>query len=86
MTESYPIDHYFTIQADEMTEGHILCTPAQGEALQAELRRRFTEAGYDYTYIGVEPGGDYDLILERGDDINATATEIIDVGGFVLDD
>ena len=76
----YPTDHYFSIEAEEHGEGHILCLPSVGEALEASMRHLLPEAD-----ISVEAGGEYGWIIEPGDDIDAMAREIIEHEGFILD-
>lgn len=78
----YRIDHYYAIEGDgEIEEGHIFCTPAEGQFLRTFLMNR---APTDVA-VTVEAGGEYDYTTEETD-VSAIAQDIWRDSGFNTDD
>jgi hypothetical protein len=72
----YPIDYYYSVEAGEFVEGHVLATPEQAAQLARALTTLMAEAGYD-AQIEVDIGGEYRYVMDSTSDPNAIAREIL---------
>lgn len=80
MSESYRIDHYYSLQADgEFEEGHLFVTPEEGEEI-----RRILSKELPGVEVIVEPGGLYAYSSE-GEEADVIAASILHNSGFIFD-
>lgn len=79
-------DFYFSIEDEDgnFSEGHILATRRQAEAIEDAIVVRMLAMGYRKPNVQMSLGGEYDFAYdEDDDDYEAYAKEIIASGGFV---
>lgn len=81
-------DYYYSIDADgEFAEGHILATLSQAAAIEKAIIARMAAMGYSKPEVRISLGGEYDYAYdEEDDDYEAYAKDIIDDGGFAIQD
>lgn len=71
-------DHYYSLEAIEVEDGHIFCTIFEGEKIQRILRKALPDVE-----INVEPGGEYDYTTEDGTSAATIAADILNNTGFI---